>query len=467
LSEVDHNESTVSAGGADAEDGADPRTDLLPAGTELGRYTIVSLLGEGGMGAVYEGLHRDLKKRVAIKTLHRRLAGSPEVRARFVREGQAASKIRHEHVVDVTDVGVEGDLPYLVMEFLEGENMAALLAREGRLSPERTADLLIPVTLALAAAHASGIVHRDLKPENIFLSGGTTNPKPKVLDFGISKIVDTATANGNQLTGTSAMLGTPFYMSPEQAQDAKGIDARTDQYSLGVIVYEAVAGQRPFANQPLYSLLTKIVEGRFDPPRIAAPDVPDEVEALILKAMAKDPGERFESIAALGGALLRFASDRSRVLYADALGGVAEGAPLPPRVSPNRTPHQSSYAGATSTVSGGSTRQGAQMWLVGGLAAGAVAVAVLAATGGSHTEAPAKPATVSAAPAVSVAPAPVPPPPPAEAPAVPAPVATVVAAAPSASAEPVAPPPVASARAPLHAGAAHPKASGPPKLAPR
>src|SRR3954468_6640052 len=159
--------------------------DTLPPGTELGRYQITRLMGRGGMGAVYEGTHRDLKKRVAIKTLHPSVAATPGARARFLREGEAASRIRHPNVVDVTDVGTEKGIAYLVMEFLEGEDLSALLGRAGALPFAESVDLMLPVFAAIAVAHHEGVIHRGLKPENIFLARERHGrPEPKVQDFG-------------------------------------------------------------------------------------------------------------------------------------------------------------------------------------------------------------------------------------------------------------------------------------------
>src|SRR3954468_11697595 len=183
--------------------------DFLAPGTVLGRYEIRRQLGRGGMGAVYEAIHRDLKKRVAVKVLMASLATNEEARARFLREGEAASRIRHPHIVDVTDVGTEGNLSYLVMEFLEGEDLSGRLGRSGPLSVQEAADIMLPVCAGLGAAHDEGVIHRDLKPENIFLArprhGGV---QPKVLDFGISKVAGSS-PGATALTGTAATFGTP------------------------------------------------------------------------------------------------------------------------------------------------------------------------------------------------------------------------------------------------------------------
>ena len=202
-------------------------SEFLAPGTTFDRYEIVRVLGQGAMGAVYEAKHVDLQKRVALKTLHPELAKSPESRARFLREGQTASKLRHPNVVDISDVGINGRIPYLVMEYLEGNDLAALIERERVLSVDRTVTLLLPVLAAVSAAHHEGIVHRDLKPENIFLARSRHGHlQPKLLDFGISKV--TATTASPALTGTGALLGTPYYMSPEQAMGGKNVDARSD-----------------------------------------------------------------------------------------------------------------------------------------------------------------------------------------------------------------------------------------------
>lgn len=296
--------------------GSVPLESLDPlVGVVLGRHQLTRRLGEGGMGAVYEGTHQDLGRRAAVKTLHERYARSADVRQRFLREGQAASHVRHPNVVHIYDVGVDGNQPYLVMEFLEGEDLGQFITREGRLSVERAADLLLPVISAVAAAHDLGVIHRDLKPENIFLSRERGGIKPKVLDFGISKLVNRDEAQ--PLTGTGAFLGTPHYMSPEQAQGAKHLDHRSDQYSLGVILYQCTTGRRPVDEPSLYALIQRIVRGEFPPPRQLNPELSAAFEALILRAMARAADKRFPTTRALGRALLDFASERGRAHHAD------------------------------------------------------------------------------------------------------------------------------------------------------
>jgi serine/threonine-protein kinase len=291
----------------------------LSVGQELGRYRVVRFLGSGGMAEVYEARHVDLGKRCALKTLRGEHASNPDVRARFLREGQAASRISHPNVVDVYDVASDGRLTYLVMEFLEGEDMAAYLKRHAPLSEQDTADLLVPIAAALSAAHHRGIVHRDIKPENVFLRRGKSGEvTPKVVDFGISKLVDTTTAHA--LTQTSAMLGTPQYMSPEQAKATKNVGFATDQYSLGVIAYEALTGKRPFTGDTIYILLHSIVSGEFVEPRKLV-SVSPEFEEIVLRAMHGSPERRFPSMDAFGAALLPFASERIRLTFGGEFGG--------------------------------------------------------------------------------------------------------------------------------------------------
>ncbi|MDB4931785.1 MAG: putative serine/threonine-protein kinase pknH, partial [Myxococcaceae bacterium] len=288
--------------------------DPLKPGAMFGRYAIVRRIGKGGMGAVYEATHVDLQKRVALKTLHPEYARDPAIRARFLQEGKAASRLRHPHVVDVSDFGLQDGNAYLVMEYLEGEGLDALLEREGALEVTAIAEILLPICSAVSAAHGVGIVHRDLKPENIFLARNALGQTlPKVLDFGISKLDDPAA--GFARTGSSALLGTPYYMSPEQAQGANRVDARSDQYALGVILYECATGQKPFDAEALFALLKRVVEGDAPAPRSLRAELPAAFERMIVRAMRVEPGDRFSSVEALAAELVTFAGAPARTTW--------------------------------------------------------------------------------------------------------------------------------------------------------
>jgi len=274
----------------------------------FGRYRVVRQIGRGGMGAVYEAVHLDLEKRVALKVLLPSTAPQAEVVARFEREARAAARVRHPNVVDVSDVGVEAGVAWLVMEHLEGEDLSRLLRREGALPLARVAELMLPVLGAVEAAHSLGVVHRDLKPENIFLARmGDGTIIPKVLDFGISKMAPTG--GGPALTSTGIMMGTPCYMSPEQAQSSRGVDGRSDQFSLGVILYECATGRRPFEGETFFSILTAIVEGRYVRPRELCPGLPERFEAMVVRALERSPDARFPSVAALAEELRACSSE--------------------------------------------------------------------------------------------------------------------------------------------------------------
>ena len=294
----------------------------------FGRYRVVRRIGRGGMGAVYEAVHSDLEKRVALKVLLTSAAPQAELVARFEREGRAAAKVRHPNVVDVSDVGVEGGVAWLVMEFLEGEDLSHLLHREGPLPLSRVAELMLPVLGAVEAAHAMGVVHRDLKPENIFLARmGDGSVVPKVLDFGISKMAPAA--GGPALTSTGVMMGTPYYMSPEQAQSTRGVDGRSDQFSLGVILYECATGRRPFEGESFVGILTAILEGRYERPRALRPELPERFDAMIARALERSPEARFASVAALADELRACASAPPSPSPAPTVAMVPPRAPTP------------------------------------------------------------------------------------------------------------------------------------------
>jgi serine/threonine-protein kinase len=256
-----------------------------------GRYRVERLLGEGGMGAVYEGRHVLVGKRVAIKLLHSEYATSEEVLKRFYREAQSAAAIGHKNIIDIYDVGVTpANEPYIAMEYLEGEDLESLLEREGKLPVEAACGILEPALLALEAAHAKGIVHRDLKPANIFLLRGEGGaPVVKLIDFGISKMTGTGST---KLTQTGALLGTPAYMSPEQARGDADLDHRTDIYAMGVILYQMLTGELPFQGAHYNELLINVLTAEPRPPRELDPSIPVEVEALVLRELSKDPRSR-------------------------------------------------------------------------------------------------------------------------------------------------------------------------------
>jgi serine/threonine protein kinase len=300
-------------------------TVRLDEGARFGRYEVLRWLGGGGFGDVYESLHRELGKRVALKVLRREYALHPTVRARFTREAQAAARLRHVNVVDVTDVGVFEGQPYLVMELLEGETLRACCEREGPLPPARAVDLLLPVLDAVAAAHAQGLVHRDLKPENIFLAQqGISGVVPKVLDFGVVKLDDEG-ARPAMLTGSGVLLGTPSYMSPEQARDVRDLDGRSDQFSLGAVLYECLCGRRAFEGDGMLGTLQLVASAA---PAPLPDDVPDALRAVVLRALEKSPEARFPSVQAFAEALLPFASPAMRERWS-----VTARAPAPPAPS--------------------------------------------------------------------------------------------------------------------------------------
>jgi serine/threonine-protein kinase len=284
-------------------------------GTRFAKYEIVRLIGEGGMGAVYEAIHVELGKRVAIKTLLPAAAGKNEVRARFLREGQTASRIRHPNVVDVTDVGEQDGSPYLVMELLSGEDLSHMLERTGPLALDELLAIMLPVLAGVAAGHDAKIIHRDIKPQNIFLARGPRGAiTPKVLDFGISKIATGASAG---LTKTGALLGTIAYLSPEQARGAKYVDERTDQYAVGLVLYEAVTGRRAYDGENPLAIINDIAAGRFELPHRYRSDLPPGFEQVLLRALAVSENDRFPNLYAFGKELLPFASAKTRALTGD------------------------------------------------------------------------------------------------------------------------------------------------------
>ncbi len=269
-----------------------------------GKYRLRRVLGEGGWGAVYEAVQEDLGRRVAIKVLHTDLALSSEGIARFEREAKAAGALGHANIVQVTDFQANpGEPPFIVMDYLDGETLGALLAREGRLAPERAAFVASQVLAALEVAHAAGIVHRDIKPDNVFLlevSG--VHDIVKLLDFGVAKLH----GEGAQLTGGGALVGSPAYMAPEQIRGA-AIDLRADLWSVAVCIYRALTGLMPFEADSLHALMMKITESAPTPLAALRPDVPPGLVAVVERGMQKDPSGRFSSAREMARALEPYA----------------------------------------------------------------------------------------------------------------------------------------------------------------
>src|SRR5688572_15225240 len=263
-----------------------------------GKYRIVRLLGEGGMGAVYEGENTRIHRRVAIKVLHSGVAEQGEAVARFEREAQAAGRIGSEHIVEVLDLGtLEGGDRYLVMEYLDGEGLGGRIKDRGRLTPAELCPIAHQLMEGLAAAHGAGIIHRDLKPDNVFLlkQRGGQRDFVKLLDFGISKFNHLSGDSGFSMTRTGAVMGTPYYMAPEQAKGSREMDHRVDLYAAGVILYEALTGQVPFNADTFNELLFKIVLEEPKPLAQVDPSIDPAFAAIVVKAMARDPAHRFQS----------------------------------------------------------------------------------------------------------------------------------------------------------------------------
>ncbi len=335
-------------------------------GTVLGgKYKLIQRIGEGGMGSVYEGEHLDIRRRVAVKLMQPHHAANPEAVSRFRREAQIAGSLGHDNICDVLDVGTSADgSHFLVMELLRGSSLAEILASTGPLPAKRALAVVAQVLDALSAAHAAGVVHRDLKPENVFVTKmGEQEDFVKVLDFGISKIVADSILDISSMTKTGSVMGTPYYMAPEQARGQKDQDHRVDVYATGVLLYEMLTCRRPFDGDTFNELLIKIVTEPFTPPRAIKDDIPANVEAIVLRAMSRSRDDRYADAAAM------------RHAVAEARLGISE-------VTATRLPTMATATGRetpfASTLSSGPQRPHAS----GGLKVALGAVAALVVVGG-------------------------------------------------------------------------------------
>jgi len=292
--------------------------DPLIGETLAGKYLIEELIKSGGMGSVYRGKHILMDKRVAIKVLRPSLAMDDAVVARFSREAKAASRISHPHAVNVTDFGEsENGVVFLVMEYLDGRTLKEIIKSEGAIPLARTVEIVRQVSGALDVAHEQGVIHRDLKSDNIMLSQTNGGEWAKVLDFGIAKIQQPEGALDMDITAANLVIGTPQYMSPEQCSHSGPIDARSDVYSLGIIVYEMLAGRVPFSGESPTVIMMKQVQD--EPPSIFEfqPDLPAGIGSVVTRALAKQPVDRFQSAGDLSRALNEVSqTERDSVLVA-------------------------------------------------------------------------------------------------------------------------------------------------------
>lgn len=274
----------------------DPHLSLIGV-TLVGRYQVIRKIGQGGMGAVYEALHLSIGKRVAVKVLLEKFAKREAIIARLEQEARLATSIRHQHIIDINDFGnTEDGQTFVVMELLEGESLAECLHREQTLPEARILTIAAQAASALAAAHNAGVVHRDVKPENLFLLRRKDEDFVKVVDFGISKSLRSSDPDVEQsprLTQTGMVLGTPLYMSPEQARGDDEIDAGVDIYALGVIMYEAGTGRVPFIGTNYLSVISQVLSEEAPTPRSLRPELSEEFEAIVMRAMAKNRSDRY------------------------------------------------------------------------------------------------------------------------------------------------------------------------------
>ncbi len=280
----------------------------MKPGSRFGPYTVVGFLGSGGMATIFEGTHHLLGRRVAIKWMHETTSAAPEAAARFLREARVLARVRHPNVVELLDLGTYEDRHYLVMEHLEGESLESVLQRGTRMDADQATSVLLPIAAALSTLHSGGLLHRDVKPDNVLLAlDEEGRVVPKLVDFGLAKeLAELPTGSHHTIAGT------PHYMSPEQARGSLDLDARVDQYAFGVMLYRVLTGAMPYDGPSLLELMRAIDAGVAVAPRVLVPSLAPGLEALVLRAMHRDPRARFGSMRELGRALLPYANARVR-----------------------------------------------------------------------------------------------------------------------------------------------------------
>ncbi len=374
------------------------------------KYRVERVLGEGGMGMVVAAWHLGLQQRVAIKFLLKQIAHDHEGAAeRFRREARAAARIRSEHVCRVLDVGtLEDGIPFMVMEYLDGCDLSEELMRRGRLGVSEAVQSVLQACEALAEAHMAGIVHRDLKPANLFLAQRPDGSRAiKVLDFGVSKSLTEAGISHLTLTKTATLIGSPIYMSPEQLESSKDVDARTDIWALGAILYELLTGRTPFSGDSIPQLVNAVLHS--DPMPFARLDVqaPPELEQVVLRALTKQRELRFTTVGELTEALAPFAPAQAAVSVTRIARVLAPGS----RDDAEPAPGGAADAGAADAGPSGRAASGerardqpaqrGRLWLISALVlAGLGGGLVWAAVRGRRSE-PAKPP--AGAPSLGVA----------------------------------------------------------------
>ena len=284
-------------------------------GEQIGSYEIRKLLGKGGMGAVYLAHDHSLDRQVAIKMLPHHLSQNPDIVTRFQREARALAKLRHPNLMHIYTVGQHKGHPFFAMEYVRGSTLASIIDRTGRLPPAQAAHIVADVLSALDKVHQAGMMHRDIKPGNIMID---EDGRAVLMDFGLAR---EETDVG--MTADHTVLGTPSYMSPEQAAGER-VDARTDLYSIGIVLYEMLTGRPPFAGKTSFEILRQHIESSVPPPSERAPEVPPGLDAVVARAVAKSSDDRFQTVAQMAAALAGVYRDATLLRLATEAGRATE-----------------------------------------------------------------------------------------------------------------------------------------------